>query len=128
MYKVIVLGITGLFLSGCMSVMEPTMSSVMSSCESRSEFTSYVSCIKTNYKRYPNHSVTKSMYAQLDALVEEYEGATISQTKAMSEAYIIYDNTWGAENRSISANAAASSSSYRAPMTCTTYGNTTNCY
>ena len=125
MYKVSALGIACLVLSGCMPMMEPRMSSVMSSCESFSNFTSYVSCIKSNYKRYPNHSVTRSMYAQLDALVEEYEDGTISQTKARSAAYIIYDKTWGAENKSRLANAAAS---YRAPMTCNTYGSTTTCY
>ena len=128
MYKVIVLGITGLLLSGCMSVMEPSMSSVMSSCESRSEFTSYVNCIKTNYKRFPNRSETRSMYAQLDAVNEDYQNGLLSEVKAKAAARVIYDETVGAANARRASNAAASSSSYRAPMTCTTYGNTTNCY
>lgn len=125
MYKVIVLGITGLFLSGCMSVMEPSMSSVMNSCETRSDFTSYVSCIKTNYKRNVNSSSVKSLMARLYSINEDYENGSMSEIKARAAARIAYDETVGASNARSRSNAA---SSYRAPMTCTTYGNTTNCY
>ena len=105
-----------LLVAGCFGSGEPlppAMSSVMSSCESRSNFTSYVRCIKSDYTRYPNHSVTRSIYAQLDALVEEYEVGAISQTKAMSEAYVIYDSTWGAENRARNLAAAADEQAYQ---------------
>ena len=125
MYKIIVLGIAGLVLSGCMNPLEPPMSSVMSSCESRSDFTSYVNCIKINYKRDVNSSDVKSLMARLYSINEDYENGSISEIKARAAARIAYDDTVGKGNARRSANAA---SSYRAPITCTTYGNTTNCY
>jgi len=125
LYKLVLAGIAGFFLSGCLNPMEPSMSSVMDSCESRSNFTYYVSCIKTNYKRAPDRSETKSLYARLDSINEDYENGKLSLIKAKAAARIAYDNTVGAANARRAANAAAS---YRAPMRCTTYGNTTNCY
>ena len=125
MYKLVLVGIAGFALSGCLNPMEPKMSSVMNSCESRSNFTSYVNCIKTNYKRAPDRSETRSLYARLDSINEYYEEGKLSFIKAKAAARIAYDNTVGAANSRRNANAAAS---YRAPITCTTYGNTTNCY
>ena len=125
MYKLVLAGIAGLALSGCMNPMEPRMSSVMNSCESRSNFTSYVSCIKTNYKRDPDDSTVRSLIARLNGINEDYEKGSISEIKARAAARIAYDDTVGEGNARRAANAAAS---YRAPMTCTTYGNTTNCY
>ena len=125
MYKSVLAGVAGFVLSGCLNSMEPSMSSVMNSCESRSNFTSYVSCIKTNYKRYPNDSTVLSLMARLNSINEDYENGSISEIKARAAARIAYDDTVGEGNARKAANAAAS---YRAPMTCTTYGNTTNCY
>ena len=125
MYKLVLVGIAGFALSGCLNSMEPSMSSVMDSCESRSNFTYYVSCIKTNYKRFPDRSETRSLYARLDSINEDYEEGRLSFIKAKAAARIAYDNTVGAANSRRNANAAAS---YRAPITCPTYGNTTNCY
>lgn len=112
-------------LSGCLNPMELRMRSVMDSCESQPNFTSYVSCIKTNYKRNPSASTVRSLIAQLNSINEDYENGSISEIKARAAARIAYDDTVGEGNARQTANAAAS---YRAPMTCTTYGNTKNCY
>ena len=117
--------IASFVLGGCLGPIEPAMSNVMASCEGRSNFTAYMNCIKSNYKRFPNQSPTLSMYARLDSINEDYENGAISELKARAAARIAYDETWGKENSSRSSNAAAS---YRAPISCTTYGNTTNCY
>ena len=125
MYKLVLAGIAGFVLSGCLNPMEPSMNSVMDSCEPQPNFTSYVSCIKTNYKRDPSHSTVRSLMAQLNSINEDYENGSISEIKARAAARIAYDDTVGEGNARKAANAAAS---YRAPRTCTTYGYTTNCY
>jgi len=125
MYKVLLGVVVGFALSGCLNPLEPKMTSVMDSCESRSNFTSYVSCIKTNYKRDPGASTVRSLIARLNSINEDYENGSISEIKARAAARIAYDDTVGEGNARQRANAAAS---YRAPISCTTYGNTTNCY
>ena len=125
MNKVLLVVLSCFALSGCFNPIAPSMSSVMTSCESRSNFTSYVSCIKTDYKRDPGHSTVRSLIARLNSINEDYENGSISEIKARAAARIAYDDTVGEGNARGRANAAAS---YRAPRTCTTYGNTTNCY
>ena len=98
---------------------------VMDTCENRSNFTAYVSCIKTTYKRNPSHSSVRSLYAQLDGINEDYQNGVLSDVKAKAAARIAYDNTVGASNARAAARAAAA---YTAPITCTTIGNTTQCY
>ena len=82
-----------LFLAGCFGSSAPSMSSVMSSCESRSNFTSYVRCIKNDYTRDPSASTVKSLYARLAAIDEDYQNGVLSEVKARAEAYIAYDET-----------------------------------
>jgi hypothetical protein len=122
MYKLSLLGIAGLLFSGC-GIMHPQMHVVMDSCESRPNFTSYVSCIKSEYKRNPGSSSVRSLYAQLDGINEDYQNGILSDVKAKAAARIAYDNTVGASNARAAARAAAS-----APITCTTIGYTTQCY
>ena len=88
-----------LFLAGCFGSSAPSMSSVMSSCESRSNFTSYVHCIKNDYTRDPSASTVKSLYARLAAIDEDYQNGVLSEVKARAEAYIAYDETVAAGNR-----------------------------
>ena len=124
MYKLFLLGIAGLLFSGC-AITEPTMNVVMDSCENRPNFTAYVSCIKTTYKRNPNSPSVRSLYAQLDGINEDYQNGILSDVKAKAAARIAYDNTVGTSNARAAARAAAA---YNAPMTCTTIGNTTQCF
>ena len=130
MYKVLLVVIAGFSLSGCLN-QSPSMSSVMGSCESRSNFTSYVNCIKTDYTRYPDRSEIRSLYARLNSINEDYENGSISETKARAAARIAYDVTVGTANARRNANAAASYSAPSRPMSCITTGNrikTTNCF
>lgn len=124
MNKLVWVGIAGIALSGC-NLVAPQMSSVMQSCEYSPNFTSYVSCIKTDYTKDPGASTVRSLYARLDSINEDYENGSISEIKARAAARIAYDQTVGEGNARAAANAAAS---YVAPVTCTTYGNITSCY
>ena len=92
-----------LSLASC-GIMEPRMSSVMESCDTRSDFAQYVNCIKNEYKRDPNAQSVRSLYAQLDAIKEDYESGLLSDAKAKAAAYIAYDQTVGAENARLDAN------------------------
>lgn len=131
MYKVLLSAVAGFALSGCM---EPEMDDVMASCESNSNFTSYVNCIKTDYKRDPSASTVRSLIARLNSINEDYENGSISEIKARAAARIAYDETVGEGNARRRSNAAASyraptaAASYRAPTTCYTTGNITNCH
>lgn len=126
MYRLVLIAISGFVLSGCLNPMEPPMTVVMANCESRSSFTSYVSCIKSEYRRNPGASSVRSLYAQLDSINEDYVNGSISEVKARAAARIAYDNTVGVSNARKRANAAASAPA--GPITCTTIGNTTSCY
>ena len=122
MYKVLLSAVAGFALSGCM---EPRMDDVMASCESNSNFTSYVNCIKTDYKRDPSASTVRSLIARLNSINEDYENGSISEIKARAAARIAYDETVGEGNARALANAVAYQS---ASTTCYTTGNITNCY
>ena len=112
-----------LFLTGCSSEpLAPSVSSVMSSCESRSNFTAYVRCIKSDYTRYPNRSEVKSLYARLSAIDEDFQKGVLSEVKARAEAYKAYDDTVAAANRARDIADAASYTPYtpyQAPATST---------
>ena len=133
MHKLMLVVIVGLALSGCLdsTPKEPEMNAVMGSCESNSNFTRYVSCIKANYKRHPDHSDVKSLYARLDSINEDYENGLVSSIKAKAAARKAYDDTVGAGNARARANWAASYKPLfppsRRPITCTTVYNTTTC-
>lgn len=105
-----------LLLAGCFGSGEPlppAMSSVMSSCESRSNFTYYVRCIKSEYTRSPDSSNVKSLYARLSAIDEDFQNGSLSEVKARAEAYIAYDETVGAGNRAAAAADAAYEQAYQ---------------
>lgn len=91
-------------LASC-GIMEPRMSSVMEDCDTRSDFSRYVSCIKSEYQRDRSAQSVRSFYVQLDAIKEDYENGALSNTKARAAAYRAYDQTVGAENARIDANA-----------------------
>ncbi|MDB4830406.1 hypothetical protein OAH41_04595 [Paracoccaceae bacterium] len=84
----------------------------MSSCESRSNFSSYVRCIKNDYTRDPGASTVKSLYARLAAIDEDFQNGSLSEVKARAEAYIAYDETVGAGNRARRIAAAATDQAY----------------
>lgn len=105
-----------LFLAGCFGSGEslpPAMSSVMSSCESRSNFSSYVRCIKSDYTRYPNHPDVKSLYARLAAIDEDFQNGSLSEVKARAEAYIAHDETVAEGIRARDIAAAADEQAYQ---------------
>ena len=92
-----------LIFSGCnpAALMEPPMIEVMRGCDTGVKFSEYVSCIKTNYKRFPNRESVISFYAQLDAVTEDYKKGRLSETKAKAKAFELFDATIGAENTAI---------------------------
>ena len=111
--KQVALALVLLFLAGCSSEpLAPSMSSVMSSCESRSNFSSYVRCIKNDYTRDPGASTVKSLYARLAAIDEDFQNGSLSEVKARAEAYKAYDETVEAGNRAQRAADAAYAASY----------------
>ena len=121
------------FLLVSCGVRAPSMSSVMESCETRSDFSSYVSCIKNDYTRDPGHQTVRSLYAQLSAINEDYQSGALSNTKARAAAYKAYDQTVGAGNARQRANAAAYNpptiinNTYNSPSSSTSSGNYYRC-
>ena len=92
-------------LFGCMAS-EPQMSSVMSNCET-SDFGAFNNCVQRNYKRKPNHPVTRRLYSTLNMIEESVTNGKTSNTAAKAYAWQAYELTWGAENRGNSAAAGA---------------------
>ena len=84
-------------LSAC-NISEPSMSSVMSSCEYSKSFNSYASCIKSNYKRYPDRRITRAFYAQLNAISDDLKNGRTSESRARADAHLAYEQTIGQDN------------------------------
>ena len=83
-------------ISAC-NIAEPTMSSVMSSCEYSRSFDSYANCIKSNYKRFPDRRITRAFYAQLNAISDDLKSGRISESRARADAHLAYEQTIGQE-------------------------------
>ena len=120
----------GVVLSGCMNnLTEPTMSNVMSSCENEVKFSSYNSCIQTNYKKDPGFAAVKAFFAMMNSIEEDWSKKRISEVKARAQAYKAYMETVGAHNNRIT---SMPSPSYSSPTTCYSTGGygsvTTTCF
>ena len=130
MKKIFVALLLPVIVTAC-GVMEPPMSSVMNSCEGNKSFSGYVSCIKNNYKRYPDRRITKAFYAQLDAIKEDVQRGRISETRARADAHLAYEATIGKDNARRAAAADRASAIYNMnrprSTTCNTIGGYTNC-
>ena len=130
MKKIAIISAFALVMTSC-GVIEPSMSSVMSSCEGNTNFGRYVSCIKNNYKRYPDRRITKAFYAQLDAINDDLKRGRISKPRAFADAHVAYENTIGSDNarRAASMQRAQAIYNMNRPRTtnCNTMGGYTNC-
>jgi hypothetical protein len=102
------------------SIFAPSMSSVMASCQSRSNFNAYAHCIKDNYKRNPSSSYARSFFVQLRAIQEDYQAGSISDSKARAEAYKAFDKL-AADSE------AASSGGGKSSMYCYSAGTSMYC-
>ncbi len=62
-------------------MLQPPMSSVMKSCDKRSDFSSFVGCSGNNYSSL-KIQIVRSFCAQLSSIKKDYENGGLSNSKA----------------------------------------------
>ena len=127
MKKLIALIGLPIFLVACNT--EPNMDAVMGSCEGNSNFNSYVSCIKTTYKRDPNARAVRAFYAQLDAISDDLKSGKVSEARARADAHMAYEATIGVANTRLREawDRQQAINSMNRTINCYTIGNQTTC-